>query len=478
VDFSNAIESHFLPSAHHDVGITDALLLLSCAPLLLRAAAMLGDTDGAVCWVCQFADCDERPDEPLLSTGCACCRAESTGGWAHVSCLARAAVHQVHGATAPKLWRECPTCQHFFTGAVEMGLGHARWELYRNHPEADDEFLGALDHLAGAHVNAGDDVAARPLYDKLVAAQRQGWGDDNPNTLAVIGRLGGVLSRMGEDTAAQPLLEEALAGLRMTAGGDDDRTLDTMLKVAHVHMQVGAMAKARLLLEEAAAAFRRRTNPVDPHKFAASIGTLGTVVVNAGDNTGLALRSEAAAFARRELGPEHPLTKESTRLSVQLACSVAQDPPGTRAAGTLVGLVSKAELNGKQALVIGFDTAKGRYHVCPRDAFHTGKTIGIKPANLILKQGSAVIVQGLEAAPEWNGKRGLVESYDTAKGRYRLLMKERTKVLGVKAAVCKLEFAVEQERQEHEATRRAEVVASVNAALAARAQSEKHEKAA
>ena len=31
--------------------------------------------DGLVCWVCQFADCDERPEEPLLSTGCACCRA-------------------------------------------------------------------------------------------------------------------------------------------------------------------------------------------------------------------------------------------------------------------------------------------------------------------------------------------------------------------------------------------------------------------
>eukprot|EP01046_Picozoa_sp_COSAG06_P097655 COSAG06_NODE_43756_length_369_cov_0.766667_1_plen_32_part_01 len=25
------------------------------------------------CWVCQFVDCDEHPEEPLLSTGCACC---------------------------------------------------------------------------------------------------------------------------------------------------------------------------------------------------------------------------------------------------------------------------------------------------------------------------------------------------------------------------------------------------------------------
>ena len=85
-----------------------------------------------------------------------------------------------------------------------------------------------------------------------------------------------------------------------------------------------------------------------------------------------------------------------------------------------------------------------------------------------LRQGSAVIVEGLDVAPEWNGKRGLVESYDAAKGRYRLLVKGRTKALGVKVACCKLEFAAEQEQREHEATRRARVEANVRAALAAR----------
>jgi hypothetical protein len=98
----------------------------------------------------------------------------------------------------------------------------------------------------------------------------------------------------------------------------------------------------------------------------------------------------------------------------------------------------------------------------------TGKPIGIKPENLILLEGSAVIVEGLDAAPEWNGKRGLVESYDAAKGRYQLLVKGRTKPLGVKVAYCKLKFVAEQEQQEHEAARRARVEANVRAALAAR----------
>jgi hypothetical protein len=98
----------------------------------------------------------------------------------------------------------------------------------------------------------------------------------------------------------------------------------------------------------------------------------------------------------------------------------------------------------------------------------TDKPIGIKPENLIFKQGVAVIVEGLDAAPEWNGKRGLVESYDAAKGRYQLLVKRRANTLGVKVLCCKLEFAAEQEQREQEAMRRARVEANVRAALVAR----------
>jgi hypothetical protein len=139
-----------------------------------------------------------------------------------------------------------------------------------------------------------------------------------------------------------------------------------------------------------------------------------------------------------------------------------------RAVGSLVGLASKPELNGKLAYVVGFDAGKGRYRVRHGDNYRTGKPMGIKPENLIFKHTSAVIVEGLDGAPEWNGKRALVESHDAVKGRYQLLVQGRTKPLGVKAACCKLEFAAEQEQREQEATRRARVEANVRAALAAR----------
>ena len=89
------------------------------------------------CWVCQFADCDEHPEEPLLSTGCACCREGSSGGRAHVSCLAAAAAHQEN------LWIQCPTCKVQFTGELSMKLAHAYWEGCRDRPEEDEERLQA-----------------------------------------------------------------------------------------------------------------------------------------------------------------------------------------------------------------------------------------------------------------------------------------------------------------------------------------------
>jgi tetratricopeptide (TPR) repeat protein len=416
--------------------------------------------DGLVCWVCQFVDCDEHPEEPLLSTGCACCRPGSSGGRAHVSCLASAAAHQ------PKLWYECPTCKQQFTGTFYIELSRARIELCRSRPEADAERLDALGNFASALSDSGDHAAARPLYEELVAVGRRTRGDDHPHTLDDIGRLGGLLSRMGEHAGAQSLLEEALAGLRLAVGDEDVVTLDTMRNLAEVHGRLGAEANARLLSEEVVVGLRR-IEPADPNTFVA-ISNLGAVLLNVGDITaGLALQEEASASALQELGPDHRTTRELTRVA-ETQHNLSQLPSDTRALVTPVGLASKPELNGEEAYVVGFDAAKGRYRVRHAGSYRTGKLIGIKPAKLIFRHGSAVIVEGLDAAPEWNGKRGLVESYDAAKGRYQLLVKGRTKALGVKVACCKLEFAVEQEQQEQEATRRARVEANVRAALAAR----------
>ena len=107
------------------------------------------------------------------------------------------------------------------------------------------------------------------------------------------------------------------------------------------------------------------------------------------------------------------------------------------------------------------------------------KPMGIKPANLMLATGLAVIIEGLEAAPEWNGKRGLLHTNDPTNplkvnvhDRYQAKIKGRDKPLGLKRERCRLEWVVDQERlvaeRERVAQRRAEVEANVARALAAR----------
>ena len=60
-----------------------------------------------------------------------------------------------------------------------------------------------------------------------------------------------------------------------------------------------------------------------------------------------------------------------------------------------------------------------------------------------LDPGTAVVVQGLRGQPEWNGRRGLVQSFDEEKGRYGLLVKARARPLGVRLECCRLESMVE-----------------------------------
>ena len=86
-----------------------------------------------------------------------------------------------------------------------------------------------------------------------------------------------------------------------------------------------------------------------------------------------------------------------------------------------------------------------------------------------LVHGTAVIVEGVRSKPEWNGRRGLVQSFDYQRGRYALLVEGRSRPLSVPPGCCRLESVVEQGRQLREAARRAEIEARVRAALDARA---------
>ena len=83
---------------------------------------------------------------------------------------------------------------------------------------------------------------------------------------------------------------------------------------------------------------------------------------------------------------------------------------------------------------------KGRVTVqLPPDAAGKNEQINLKPANLVLAEGSAVVATGLTGAPELNGQRGIVEGWLEEKGRYavRLEDKRRKKAANLRPENCR-----------------------------------------
>ena len=136
---------------------------------------------------------------------------------------------------------------------------------------------------------------------------------------------------------------------------------------------------------------------------------------------GMLLKEEALTLARQVLGPAHKATQAATKSQNDALRKLKKAglPLSWRGQGALFGLASKPELNFSKVYIVGFDAAKGRYQVtfATTDPNYTERPMGIKPANIVLFDSSAVIVEGLQGATEWNGRRGLVESFNEDSGR-------------------------------------------------------------
>ena len=210
---------------------------------------------------------------------------------------------------------------------------------------------------------------------------------------------------MGDYASALPLYEEELHHWH-DIGTDEsgELTLDVaalacMNNLGALYRQMDDNFEARPLLESAMG-MRRQVLGNDHMHTLSSISNLGSVLNEVGDHKmGLELLKEAADTARRVLGPAHPktqsLTQEFEDWNDDLSCRTV------RAVGMVVGLASRPDLNGSIVAVMRFDSEKGCYICRPCG----GKKIALKPPDLCLNTGTAVIIQSLQQAPEYNGRR-------------------------------------------------------------------------
>lgn len=458
---------------------------------LSRAEAAVHADRPPTCFICLCADED-------LLRGCAC---RGGAGFAHLACLVAAA--QANAET----WTRCPTCKQDWTGAVELGLSSARVELAARLPEGDgdaEKLMGdlrlsqamansgkynealelgrrtlvaarrmtgaesrytllAMANLANVHTQLGDTTAALPLLQEGLLTRRRLYGDDAEDTISSMTNLGMVHKKIGNHAAALSLYEEALQRSRRILGKDHVGTMATMGNLAVLYQEMGQHNLALSLQTEALALKRRVLGSLNPSTLLA-MANLGMEHIHLGNlDAALPLLEEAVAGFTAECGHNHPDTQlykdqldhlrqvlsdpqlvRDHQREVRLRAQEQQAISAAKARGTLVGLIAKPELNGMAAHVVGYDAAKDRYRVRLYGSGTTERPLGIKPANIILDPGTAVVVEGLSGSPEWNGKLGVIKDFDEEKRRYQLQMEGRTKPLGVRAERCKLEFAVEE----------------------------------
>ena len=189
---------------------------------------------------------------------------------------------------------------------------------------------------------------ALPLRNEAAEGNRRLLGSQHPDTLVAVGQLGSLLYNMGSHAAAALPLEEAVRGLtKQSVGGTE------LLNLARFK---------------------------------------NTLAVNA---RCLADPSEAAGL-RREV--------RQYRLAAE-----AKWPS---AAATVAGVQSRPELNGAEVTISRFLKDKGRYTVqLPPGAGGKRERINLKPANLVLAEGAAVVATGLGGASRLNGRKGRVRGW-------------------------------------------------------------------
>ena len=185
---------------------------------------------------------------------------------------------------------------------------------------------------------------------------------------------------------------------------------------------------------------RLRTIGDDHPQTIQNVANLGECLFHVGDvRQGIRLMMEAHASSRRIFGEAHVTTIYRADRVAQAQRGVGE---GTHARGVLTGLASdflaryREMLNGDKACVLGYDQTHRRFCVNYCNGLAAVK---VPLENCVLYSGTAVIVEGLIAAPEWNGTRGLIEKFDDQKGRYLVVVPGRKKPLGLKPSCCQLE---------------------------------------
>lgn len=357
------------------------------------------------CFICL----QESP--PPIRTGCAC---RGSAGVAHPECLRDSATFQEQHR--PHAWTKCQTCNHDYTGELQIALTQAWVSEATNRQDADK--LAAESARLGALVQTGQAEAAldplRTLYGRCVLE----FGESHPDTCTVGGNLAVALVRQEKLSEAESLQLKLLLVVRRMLGPNH---LETM---RHEHTLAMILSKQRRYSE--AEDIQRRVW----RTYADALGEEDTRTLNVASTLATTLAyqlklADAATLQRlvlqaqqRLLGLEHPNTLLS---AANLGSTLLH-----------LGAWDEAE-QLLQPVLESYE--KLRPHIAQRNmelASHTLKVAQEMKARLF-PTGTRVRVRGLVAKPEYNSKTARVVAFDARSSRYRVVLDDGKQLL-VKAA--------------------------------------------
>ena len=149
---------------------------------------------------------------------------------------------------------------------------------------------------------------ALPHLQRALDLRRRALGDNDPDTLAVMGSLGAVYMSDGRLSEAEPLLLGALDGLRSARGREHPETLAAISPVAQLYCEQGKLADAQRLLIQLREAYLRSRGADDPETLDATNGLAMVYHSQKKPKLAEALLLELLREAPHKLGIDHPTT--------------------------------------------------------------------------------------------------------------------------------------------------------------------------
>ncbi len=115
-------------------------------------------------------------------------------------------------------------------------------------PPDDRDRLYVESHLAGLECDAGKLEASRERYLRVLALQRERFGEDDEDTLESVGGLAITASTMARFDEARPLYETLVAQRRARYGQEHSKTLSAINGLAVLELEQKHFAEAEKLL--------------------------------------------------------------------------------------------------------------------------------------------------------------------------------------------------------------------------------------